>query len=53
MSEPHKLTGPKWWHSLWWLIRGGGDENYRKLCRRCDRTGQAHWGWRGCIRFKT
>jgi hypothetical protein len=22
------------------------------MCARCKRTGQVHWGWRGCLRYK-
>lgn len=37
--------------TLWWRIRGVGAHDYRRLCRRCGRTGQAHWHVRGCWRF--
>lgn len=37
---------------LWWRIRGVGPTDERALCRRCGRTGQAHWRLWGCWRFK-
>ena len=43
---------------LWWRFRGllVPAKQYRSLCRRCGRTGQAHipvWDlFVGCIRFK-
>jgi hypothetical protein len=37
---------------LWWWFRGVSYDDYRQLCKRCGRTGQAHWSARGCIRFK-
>ena len=41
------------WHRLKWRIRGVGlGEDYRTLCRRCGRTGQVHFEWKGCWRFK-
>lgn len=40
------------WNGLWWWLRGVRVQDYRQLCRRCGRTGQVHWGLRGCWRFK-
>lgn len=37
---------------LRWAIRGVGALAYRRLCARCGRTGQAHWGFGSCFRFK-
>ena len=37
---------------LWWFVRGVGFDDYRSLCKRCGRTGQAHWSVRDCVRFK-
>ena len=37
--------------NLWWFIRGVGPYDYRTVCRRCGRTGQAHWALFGCWRF--
>ena len=52
MSEPHKVSAHRWYHDLWWLIRGVQGENFRSICVRCGRTGTAHYSWRGCWRFK-
>jgi hypothetical protein len=38
---------------LWWFVRGVGWNDYRVLCKRCGRTGQAHWSVAGCRRFKS
>jgi len=38
--------------SLRWFVRGVGGNDYRALCKRCGRTGQAHWGIAGCRQFK-
>lgn len=35
-----------------WGIRGVRTEDYRAICQRCQRTGQAHWEFRGCLRFE-
>ena len=43
---------PKLFRYIWWKVRGVGPENYRIICQRCGRTGQAHWGIRGCWRFR-
>lgn len=38
--------------SAWWWVRGvQSAEDYRVLCARCGKTGQAHWAG-GCRRFK-
>jgi hypothetical protein len=37
---------------LWWFIRGVDSQDYRTLCSRCGRTGQAHWSPLKCLRFK-
>jgi hypothetical protein len=51
-SIPSDRTGgPMWTDFIWWL-RGVTAQNYRKLCKRCGNTGQMHWSWRGCWRFK-
>ena len=43
----------RWYFDLWWLIRGVyKTKHYRAVCDRCGRTGQAHFSWRGCWRFK-
>ncbi len=52
MSEPHRISASRF-AGLWWLIRGVTTfDDYRCLCLRCGRTGQAHWGVRGCWRYK-
>jgi len=38
--------------ALWWWVRGVGMWDYRSLCKRCGRTGQAHCRLAGCWRFK-
>ena len=40
------------WSDCWWWIRGVHGADYRRLCRRCGRTGQLHWTWQGCRRFQ-
>jgi hypothetical protein len=52
-KEPHQLVRwpPAFLSRLWWRLRGVGVADYRALCSRCQRTGQAHWGVRGCRRF--
>jgi hypothetical protein len=52
MSEPHRITAHRWYHDLWWWVRGVGSFDFRRLCSRCGRTGQAHYHWAGCLRFK-
>ena len=36
----------------WWWIRGVKARDYRRVCARCDRTGQAHWALTDCRRFR-
>jgi hypothetical protein len=54
MSEPHRIV--RWpgiaLSALWWRLKGVGVTDYRSLCSRCQRTGQAHWQANGCLRFK-
>jgi hypothetical protein len=52
MVEPHKISAPGPLRRLWWWIRGVGYFDFRRICARCGRTGQAHFGLAGCIRFK-
>jgi len=51
-AEPHKVLAHRWYHNLYWRIRGVSGQDFRKLCLRCGGTGQAHFGWRICWRFK-
>jgi len=53
MAEPHRVSRHTWLHGMWWLVRGVTEaEDFRRLCKRCGRTGQAHFSLRGCWRFK-
>jgi len=52
MVEPHLVSLHRWYHEVWWIIRGVGAADFRALCSRCGRTGQSHWSWKGCWRFK-
>ena len=52
-DQPMIATKPGRFHKLRWWIRGvtrPGD--YRGICARCGNTGQAHWEFSGCWRFK-
>jgi len=42
----------KFVQKVWMWVRGVNVENWRKLCRRCGRTGQMHVEPHSCIRFK-
>lgn len=35
----------------WWKLRGVRLDDYRGVCQRCGRTGQAHYRLWGCRRF--
>ena len=50
--EPHLVSLHRWYHSIWWRLRGVGPRDFRAICKHCGRTGQAHWDWRGCWRCK-
>lgn len=38
--------------NLLWFIRGVNALNFRKICTRCNQTGQAHFPYSKCIRMK-
>ena len=42
----------RWWAEIRWRLRGVGVREFRALCARCGRTGQAHWTGRGCWYFR-
>ena len=42
----------RWYFDLWWWLRGVRAKDYRHICVRCGRPGQAHFDWHGCWRFK-
>jgi hypothetical protein len=52
MSEPHKVSVHRWYHDLWWVIRGVSGKHWRTKCARCGHAGMAHFAWRHCWRFK-
>ena len=52
-EEPTIVTKPGRFHNLWWWIRGvTRPEDYRGVCQRCGRSGQVHYQFKGCWRFK-
>jgi hypothetical protein len=38
--------------AIWHFIRGVSADNFRKLCVRCNKTGQSHIPYSKCIRMR-
>ena len=53
MEEEERTMARSTLRTLWWWLRGvRKPEHYRHPCERCGDTGQAHYGWNGCVRYK-